>query len=157
MLIQPSSLPPPQLWTWPHPLPHPDIRDLAAMISNLQAKITDLEQEVLDQKCLHKSHINVLQAQIFDLEASNKTLADKLTSLANSPQNWKGGSKQNRKGRSKQKGASNLLSTLPIQTQNPPSSSSSNTSNEVLPPSNSHQTPALQNSSPDSKTNFRII
>ena len=42
------------------------------MISNLQAKITDLEQQVLDQKCLHKSHIKVLQAQIFDLEASNK-------------------------------------------------------------------------------------
>ena len=139
------------------PASPPDIRDLAAMISNLQAKITDLEQQVLDQKCLLKSHIKVLQAQIFDLEASNKTLSDKLTSLANSPQNWKGGSKQNRKGRSKQKGASNPSSTLPIQTQNPPSSSSSTTSNEVRPPSNSHQTPALQNSSPDSKTNFHII
>ena len=81
----------------------------------------------------------------------------RLTSLANSPQNWKDGSKQNRKGRSKQKGASNPSSTLPIQTQNRPSSSSSTSTNEVRPPSNPHQTPALQNSSPDSKTNFRII
>ena len=87
------------------------------MVTNLQVKVADLEQEVLDQKCLHKSHIKVLQAQIFDLEANNKTLSDKLGSLADSQQNWKGGCKQNQKGQSSQKGASCYTATLSTHTK----------------------------------------
>ena len=68
------------------PTSPPDIRHLTEMVTNLQVKVADLEQEVLDQKCLHKSHIKVLQAQIFDLEANTKTLSDKLASLADSQQ-----------------------------------------------------------------------
>ena len=44
--------------------------------------------------------------------------------------------------------------TLSIHTQNPPSSTNSN---GVLPTCNSHQPPAHQNTSTESKTNFRII
>ena len=96
------------------PTSPPDIRHLTEMVTNLQVKVADLEQEVLDQKCLHKSHIKVLQAQIFDLEANNKTLSDKLTSLADSQQNWKGGCKQNQKGQSSQKRASCYIYSHPL-------------------------------------------
>ena len=79
----------------------PAFRDLAEMVTNLQVKISDLEQEILNQKCLHKSHTKVLQAQIFDLETNNKTLSDKIASLANYPQNRQDGCNRNQKGRSK--------------------------------------------------------
>ena len=85
---------------------------------------------------------------------NNKTLSDKLASLADSQQNWKGGCKENQKGQSSQKGASCYTATLSTHTQNPPSSTNSN---GVLPPCNSHQPPAHQNTSTESKTDFRII
>ena len=133
---------------------------------NLQVKITDLEQEILDQKCLHKSHTKVLQAQIFDLEANNKSLSDKIASLSNYSQNRQNGRKRNQKGRSKplnacaapeasqENGESNSTLTLPIYTQKHLSSTSDN---EPLPPGNSQRPPAYQNLPTDPKPNFRVI
>ena len=55
--------------------------EFRALVTAMQVKVRNLEQDIIDQKC---PHIKVLQAQIFDLEASNKQLSDNLASRVNS-------------------------------------------------------------------------